>query len=339
MAGLRPLPLYLNAQGTQAVTPGVLLGATDIRALAASIDLTPTKTLGQNFVIDGGTVQRIVRTANLKPDDVVLEIGPGLGSLTLALLPDVRRVIAVEIDERLATLLPDTIANRLPGGLDRLTVIHRDAMTLDLRGNDFPTAIVANLPYNVAVPVLLTLLGKLPTVRRTLVMVQLEVAARLAAKPGEDPYGVPSVKAAWYGSARMAGTIGRQVFWPAPRVDSGLVAIDRHDPPDTTATRDQVFAVIDAAFGQRRKTLRAALAGWAGSPALAEIALREAGIDPGARGETLGVAQFARIAEQRPHQDLIEEIPPLPTRGRRPPRADYKVDRRPGIGLETQPDL
>jgi 16S rRNA (adenine1518-N6/adenine1519-N6)-dimethyltransferase len=339
MAGLRPLPLYLNAQGTQTVTPAVLLGATDIRALAASIDLSPTKTLGQNFVIDGGTVQRIVRTAKLKPDDVVLEIGPGLGSLTLALLPDVQRVIAVEIDERLATLLPETIGQRLPGGLDRLTVIHRDAMSLDLRGNDFPTAIVANLPYNVAVPVLLTLLARLPTVRRVLVMVQLEVAARLAAKPGEEPYGVPSVKAAWYGSARMAGTIGRQVFWPAPRVDSGLVAIDRHDPPDTTATRDQVFAVIDAAFGQRRKTLRAALAGWAGSPALAEIALREAGIDPGARGETLDVSQFARIAEQRPHQDLTEETPTLPAKVRRPPRADYKVDRRPEIRLDPEPDL
>jgi 16S rRNA (adenine1518-N6/adenine1519-N6)-dimethyltransferase len=337
MAGLRPLPLHLNTPGTQTVTSAVLLGATDIRALAASIDLTPTKTLGQNFVIDGGTVLRIVRTASLRPDDVVLEIGPGLGSLTLALLPDVSRVIAVEIDERLATLLPSTIAQRFPSGLERLTVIHRDAMSLDLRGNDFPTAIVANLPYNVAVPVLLTLLGRLPTVRRVLVMVQLEVAARLAARPGEDAYGIPSVKAAWYGSARMAGTIGRQVFWPAPRVDSGLVAIDRHDPPQTTATRDQVFAVIDAAFGQRRKTLRAALAGWAGSPALAEIALREAGIDPSARGETLDVSQFARIAEQRPHQDLPEDVPPVPAKGR-PPRMDYRLDRRPEIHLDPEPD-
>jgi len=204
-----------------------LLGATDVRALAASIDLQPTKTLGQNFVIDGGTVQRIVRTAALHPDDVVLEIGPGLGSLTLALLPNVRRVIAVEIDGRLAELLPHTVAVRSPEFADRLTVIHRDGLTLDLRGDDLPTAIVANLPYNVAVPVLLTMLARLPSVRRVLVMVQLEVAERLAAKPGQDPYGVPSVKAAWYGTARLAGTIGRQVFWPAPRVDSGLVAIDR----------------------------------------------------------------------------------------------------------------
>jgi 16S rRNA (adenine1518-N6/adenine1519-N6)-dimethyltransferase len=329
MAGLRPLPVHhLTASGS-AATPAALLGATDIRALAASIDLTPTKTLGQNFVIDGGTVQRIVRTASLRPDDVVLEVGPGLGSLTLALLPDVKRVIAVEIDERLANLLPSTIAARLPGGLERLTVVHRDAMTLDLRANDYPTAIVANLPYNVAVPVLLTLLSRLPTVRRVLVMVQLEVAARLAAKPGED---------AWYGSARMSGTIGRQVFWPAPRVDSGLVALDRHDPPQTTATRKEVFAVIDAAFSQRRKTLRAALAGWAGSPALAEIALREAGIEPSARGETLDVTQFARIAEQRPHQDVPEpsELPPLPRR--RPPRADYRLDRRPDSHLDPRPD-
>ncbi len=326
MAGLRPPPLHLTTSGAAA---NPLLGATDIRALAASIDLTPTKTLGQNFVIDGGTVQRIVRTASLRPDDVVLEIGPGLGSLTLALLPEVKKVIAVEIDERLAKLLPTTIAAKLPGGLERLTVVHRDALNLDLRGNDYPTAIVANLPYNVAVPVLLTLLARLPTVRRVLVMVQLEVATRLAAKPGEDAYGIPSVKAAWYGSARMAGTIGRQVFWPAPRVDSGLVAIDRRDPPETTATREQVFAVIDAAFGQRRKTLRAALAGWAGSPALAEIALREAGIEPGARGETLDVTQFARIAEQRPHQEIPEQPEVLPLPSRRPPRIDYRFDRRP----------
>jgi 16S rRNA (adenine1518-N6/adenine1519-N6)-dimethyltransferase len=337
MAGLRPLPLHLNTPATSP-SPAILLGATDIRALAASIDLTPTKTLGQNFVIDGGTVQRIVRTASLRPDDVVLEIGPGLGSLTLALLPDVARVIAVEIDQRLANLLPSTIAARLPGRLERLTVIHCDAMSLDLRSNDFPTAIVANLPYNVAVPVLLTVLARLPTVRRVLVMVQLEVAARIAAKPGEDAYGIPSVKAAWYGTARMAGTIGRQVFWPAPRVDSGLVALDRHDPPQTTATRDQVFAVIDAAFGQRRKTLRAALAAWAGSPTLAEIALREAGIDPGARGETLDVTQFARIAEQRPHHDLPDDPQPLPPTGR-PPRANYRLDRGPDVDPDRQPDL
>jgi 16S rRNA (adenine1518-N6/adenine1519-N6)-dimethyltransferase len=294
-----------------------LLGATDVRALAASIALHPTKTLGQNFVIDGGTVQRIVRIAALRPDDVVLEIGPGLGSLTLALLPGVRRVIAVEIDSRLAELLPQTVTARLPESVGRLSVIHRDGLTLDLRGDDLPTALVANLPYNVAVPVLLTMLARLPSLRRVLVMVQLEVAERLAAKPGDDAYGVPSVKAAWYGTARLAGTIGRQVFWPAPRVDSGLVALDRGAAPETTASREEVFAVIDAAFAQRRKTLRAALAGWAGSPAAAELALRAAGIDPGARGETLDVTAFARIAEQRPEHPTASSgsssVPPSPS--------------------------
>jgi 16S rRNA (adenine1518-N6/adenine1519-N6)-dimethyltransferase len=285
--------------------PRTFLGATDVRALAASIGLVPTKMLGQNFVIDGGTVQRIVRIAAVGADDVVLEIGPGLGSLTLALLPVVRRVIAVEIDARLAAVLAGTVAARQPSIAARLTVMHHDAMTLqrsDLPVDEVPTAIVANLPYNVAVPVLLTLLARLPSVRRVLVMVQLEVAERLAAKPAEAAYGVPSVKAAWYGQTHFAGIIGRQVFWPAPRVDSGLVALDRREPPMTTASREAVFAVIDAAFGQRRKTLRAALAGWAGSPQAAETALRAAGIDPGARGETLGVAQFARIAERQPRQ-------------------------------------
>ncbi|MDQ1494214.1 MAG: rRNA (adenine1518-N6/adenine1519-N6)-dimethyltransferase [Actinomycetota bacterium] len=301
MAGVRALPVHLTAERPERA----LLGATDVRALAASVGLLPTKSLGQNFVIDGGTVERIVRTAALRPDDVVLEIGPGLGSLTLALLPGVRRVVAVEIDQRLAGLLPETVAARLPLVADRLRVIHRDAMVLDATeiGHataEPPTAIVANLPYNVAVPVLLTLLARLPSVRRVLVMVQLEVAERLAAKPAEEAYGVPSVKAAWYGDVRLAGTIGRQVFWPAPRVDSGLVALDRREPPETTASREAVFAVIDAAFGQRRKTLRAALASWAGSPAAAETALRAAGIDPSARGETLDVVAFARIAEQRP---------------------------------------
>jgi len=277
-----------------------LLGASEVRSLAASIGLRPTKTLGQNFVIDGGTVQRIVRVAAVGADDVVLEVGPGLGSLTLALLPVVRAVVAVEIDARLAGLLAETVGARAPSVADRLTVAHRDALRLESVPGPPPTAIVANLPYNVAVPVLLRLLPLLPSVRRVLVMVQLEVAQRLAAAPGDAAYGVPSVKARWYGDVRLAGTIGRQVFWPAPRVDSGLVALDRRDPPATSATREQVFAVVDAAFGQRRKTLRAALAGWAGSPAAAETALRAAGVDPSARGETLDVADFARIAERGP---------------------------------------
>jgi 16S rRNA (adenine1518-N6/adenine1519-N6)-dimethyltransferase len=316
MAGMRAHALQLTANDTDATdtdaTDGgstdagstdasrparALLGATDVRALAASIGLRPTKTLGQNFVIDGGTVQRIVRIAAVGADDVVLEVGPGLGSLTLALLPAVRSVVAVEVDARLAGLLAQTITARAPAVAQNLTVVHHDALRLDSFPGPAPTAIVANLPYNIAVPVLLHLLPLLPSVRRVLVMVQLEVAERLAAKAGEPAYGVPSVKARWYGDLRLVGTIGRQVFWPAPRVDSGLVALDRRDPPQTSATRAQVFAVVDAAFGQRRKTLRAALAGWAGSPSAAEAVLRSAGVDPSARGETLDVTAFARIAE------------------------------------------
>jgi len=279
-----------------------LLGAADVRRLASSIGLRPTKTLGQNFVIDGGTVRRIVRVAGVGADDVVLEVGPGLGSLTLALLPAVSHVVAVEIDERLATLLPQTVRAHAPDVADKLTVVHADALRLQALPSEHPTAIVANLPYNVAVPVILHLLPLLPTVRRVLVMVQLEVAQRLAARPGDEAYGVPSVKARWYGDVRLAGTIGRQVFWPAPRIDSGLVSLLRREPPATSAPRQAVFDVVDAAFSQRRKTLRAALAGWAGSPQAAEVALRAAGIDPGARGETLDVTDFARIAEHRPRR-------------------------------------
>ena len=279
-----------------------LLGAGDVRALAERLGVRPTKQRGQNFVIDGNTVRRIVRTAELRADDVVVEVGPGLGSLTLALLPHVARVVAVEIDEVLAAALPGTVASRRPDLADRLEVVRADALALrSLPGPD-PTALVANLPYNVSVPVLLHLLEVFPSIRRVLVMVQLEVADRLAAGPGSRVYGVPSVKARWYGDVARVGVVGRTVFWPAPNVDSGLVAITRTAPPETTASRAEVFAVVDAAFAQRRKTLRAALAGWAGSAALAERALRAAGVDPSARGEMLAVADFARIAESRPRE-------------------------------------
>jgi 16S rRNA (adenine1518-N6/adenine1519-N6)-dimethyltransferase len=277
-----------------------LLGAAEIRLLAERLGVRPTKQRGQNFVIDGNTVRRIVRAAELVPDDVVVEVGPGLGSLTLALLPHVRRVVAVEIDEVLADALPATVEAKRPDLRDRLEVLHADALTVTSLPGDEPTALVANLPYNVSVPVLLHLLEQFPTIRRVLVMVQLEVADRLVASPGSKVYGVPSVKARWYGDVARAGVVGRTVFWPAPNVDSGLVALTRTTPPETTATREEVFAVVDAAFAQRRKTLRAALAGWAGSPALAEEALRAAGIDPAQRGETLDVAAFARLAAARP---------------------------------------
>ncbi len=274
-----------------------LLGPSEIRDLVARLDLRPTKARGQNFVIDKGTVMRIVRQAGVDQDDVVVEVGPGLGSLTLALLPQVAHVHAVEIDATLAGELPRTVHTLVPELADRLSVHLADALRLDTLPDPQPTALVANLPYNVAVPVVLHLLERLPTLRRVLVMVQLEVAERLAAGPGSRVYGVPSVKAAWYGAVSPAGRIGRTVFWPVPNVDSGLVRIDRRDPPATTATRREVFAVVDAAFAQRRKTLRAALAGWAGSAPRAEEILRAAGVDPGARGERLGVAEFAAIAE------------------------------------------
>lgn len=282
MAVLRPVPV------------DALLTAAEVRDLAAGLGVRPTKTLGQNFVVDGNTVRRIVRAAALDPSDVVVEVGPGLGSLTLGLLPAVRRVVAVEIDPVLASALPGTAARA--GG--DLSVVTADALRVESLPGPDPTALVANLPYNVAVPIVLTLLERFPTIARGLVMVQQEVADRLTAAPGSRTYGIPSVKLAWHASARQAGAVPRTVFWPVPNVDSGLVAFTRREPP-VGASREETFAVVDAAFAQRRKTLRAALAGWAGSAPLAEEALRRAGVDPGLRGEALGVEAFARIAAAR----------------------------------------
>ncbi len=299
--------------------PG-LLGPADVRTLAADLGFRPTKQRGQNFVIDANTVRRIVRSSQVGPADVVLEVGPGLGSLTLALLDVGAQVVAVEVDDRLAEALPRTIERFAPAQAARLAVVHADAVQLSTWVVDgavslgppsgsgsgevlgpatpiVPTALVANLPYNVAVPVLLEVLEHLPSIRHGLVMVQLEVAERLAAPPGSKIYGVPSVKAAWYAELSKAGVVGRTVFWPQPHVDSGLIRFTRRPPPLTTASRPEVFAVVDAAFGQRRKTLRSALSQLAGSPARAEAALRAAGVDPSARGERLDVVAFARIAE------------------------------------------
>ena len=278
-----------------------LLTPSDVRQIAGRLGVRPSKRLGQNFVIEPGTVRRIAALAALRPDDEVLEVGPGLGSLTLALLEaGPAGVIAVEVDPALAGELPHTIAARAPALAGRLTVIAGDA--LDVTEPDLPavpSVLVANLPYNVAVPVVLHLLAALPSLDRGLVMVQAEVADRMCAPPGSRVYGAPSVKLAWYAAARPAGTVSRSVFWPVPNVDSRLVAFTRHDPPEGPAGRGEVFAVVDAAFGQRRKTLRAALAGWAGSAPEAERLLRAAGIDPGARGESLSVAEFARLAATR----------------------------------------
>jgi 16S rRNA (adenine1518-N6/adenine1519-N6)-dimethyltransferase len=285
--------------------PVRLLSPADIRGLAARLDLRPTKKLGQNFVIEHGTVRQIAALAAPRPGDVILEVGPGLGSLTLALLETFgatpARLVAVEIDPVLAGQLPLTVAERAPGVAERAVVLTADALTVGQPelGWYAPTVLAANLPYNVAVPVLLHLLAAVPSLKRGVVMVQAEVADRMAAGPGSRVYGVPSAKLAWYAQARTAGVVPRSVFWPVPNVDSKLVVFTRHDPPTAAVSRDEVFAVIDAAFGQRRKTLRAALSGWAGSAAQAELLLRAAGVDPAARGETLTVREFARIAQAR----------------------------------------
>ena len=274
-----------------------LLGASEIRALAKSLNTTPTKKWGQNFVIDPNTVRRIVTQAHVGPQDVVVEIGPGLGSLTLALLPNVSHVVAVEIDSVLANALPATITKHAPEHLKNLTVITADAMQiLELPNN--PTHLVANLPYNVSVPVVLHFLEKFPSIREILVMVQAEVADRMAAPPGSKIYGVPSVKLAWYGDVDRAGSIGRNVFWPAPNVDSGLVRLVRKDRNIDPELRTLMFAIVDSAFGQRRKTLRTSLGNVLGSPQEVEQILRLAGIDPGLRGEQLNLEQFVAIAQQ-----------------------------------------
>ena len=273
-----------------------LLGPAEIRELAARLGVSPTKKLGQNFVHDPNTVRRIVAAAGLTGDDVALEVGPGLGSLTLGLLAVAAHVHAVEIDPVLAAALPETVAARSDPA--KLTVHTADALRIKATelADPAPTALVANLPYNVAVPVVLTLLAELPSLRTGLVMVQKEVADRLVAGPGSKIYGVPSVKLAWYADARAAGRVPPAVFWPVPNVDSGLVAFTRREPPTTAAPRKAVFAVVDAAFAQRRKTLRAALAGWAGGADRAATILVAAGVDPGARGEALSVGHFAAIA-------------------------------------------
>ncbi|MFF5324467.1 16S rRNA (adenine(1518)-N(6)/adenine(1519)-N(6))-dimethyltransferase RsmA [Janibacter hoylei] len=275
-----------------------LLGAARVRELADGLGVRPTKQWGQNFVVDANTVRRIVRAGGVTADDHVVEIGPGLGSLTLALLEEAERVTAVEVDPTLAAALPGTVAAQGPAVADHLTVVPADALTVTELPGPPPTALVANLPYNISVPVVLHFLETFPTIERVLVMVQLEVAERLAAGPGSKTYGVPSVKAAWWADVTLAGRVPRSIFWPVPNVDSGLVRLVRREPPPTGATRSQVFAVVDAAFAQRRKTLRASLKGIAGTGEIAEEALRAAGIDPRTRGEQIGVADFARVTEE-----------------------------------------
>lgn len=291
---------------------GLLLTHRDIRELAEAAGIRPSKQRGQNFVMDPNTVRTIVGRAGVEPGQAVLEVGPGLGSLTLGLLEAQADVVAVELDRGLAELLPLTLRAR---GVEeeRFRLVHADALQVTelpaLPRAGEPTMLVANLPYNVATPILLTMLERFDSLRSALVMVQSEVVDRLTAGPGSRTYGGPSVKAAWYGRAVHAGRISRQIFWPVPNVDSALVQLVRHEEPlGTAAEREQVFAVIDAAFAQRRKTLRAALASWAGSPQAAEDALVAAGVDPRARGEALDIAAFARIAEHGPRRAAEEVV-------------------------------
>lgn len=271
-----------------------LLGAAQIRELAATLDLKPSKSLGQNFVIDSNICTKIVRIAGVTKNDVALEIGPGLGSLTLALLQNAASVVAVEIDQRLAHQLPITV-EKLFEHPENLTLINQDALTLMELPID-PTVLVANLPYNVSVPVLLNLLERFPSLRTGVVMVQAEVADRLTGRPGTKEYGIPSVKAAWWTEVKGAGSISRSVFWPAPNVDSKLVSFTRRSTPGDEVLRKKTFEIIDTAFAQRRKMLRSALAPLYGSSSAAQEVLLRAGIDPTLRGEALDIAGFCSIA-------------------------------------------
>ena len=273
-----------------------LLGAAEIRELAAALDLKPSKSLGQNFVHDGNTCLKIVRIAGVQPDDVALEIGPGLGSLTLAMMQEAKHVVVVEIDKRLADQLPITAAKHADDP-SKLTVINKDALQIDSLPLD-PTVLIANLPYNVSVPVFLHMLEKFPTLRTGVVMVQAEVADRLAAHPSTKEYGVPSVKAAWWADVNGAGVVSRQIFWPVPNVESKLVAFTRRATPGDEALRLRTFAIIDLAFAQRRKMLRSALSSRYGGSAPTEKVLNSAGIDPTLRGEALEITSFVAIAQK-----------------------------------------
>jgi 16S rRNA (adenine1518-N6/adenine1519-N6)-dimethyltransferase len=288
-----------------------LLGRTEIRNLAKELDFRPRKSLGQNFVHDANTVRRIVSASGVNRQDTVIEVGPGLGSLTLGLLDRGASVTAVEVDPVLAQRLPQTIAEHSHSEIHRLTVLNQDILTV--RRSDLekePTALVANLPYNIAVPALLHLLAEFPSIKTVMVMVQAEVAERLAAEPGSKDYGVPSVKVRFYGRVRRFGMVSPTVFWPIPRVYSGLVRIDRYETspwPNEEGFRDQVFELVDIAFAQRRKTSRNAFLEWAGSGNESASRLLAASIDPARRGETLAVAEFVRLLQRSDNSDEREE--------------------------------
>ena len=272
-----------------------LLGATEIREIASRIGVTPTKKLGQNFVVDANVCRKIVSVADVSPNDIVVEIGPGLGSLSLAIIESAKHLLAVEIDSRLAAELPQTFA-RHEVATDAFTIINQDALAVDELPMQ-PDVLVANLPYNISVPVLLHFFERFPTLRSGVVMVQSEVADRLAAVPGSKSYGSPSVKATWWMQMSAAGGVARSIFWPVPNVDSSLVKFVRHEPAGDEALRLRTFEIIDAAFAQRRKMLRAALSGMFGGSSQASAVIESAGIDPTLRGEALLLPDFIKIAE------------------------------------------
>ena len=272
-----------------------LLGAQEIRILAKELGVVPTKKLGQNFVIDPNTIRKIVSVAKLTGSEKVVEIGPGLGSLTLGLLEVVNDLVAVEVDSKMAVAIAETVKRKTVA--KNFQLVHADALkVVELPFK--PDALVANLPYNISVPVLLHFLEHFPSIQKGVVLVQAEVAHRLAATPGSKVYGSPSAKLAWYAISNLAGNIGRSVFWPVPNVDSALVYFQKREVPlGDEALREKTFKVIDAAFSQRRKTLRQALAGFAGGPEQAEQLLIGAGISPTERGEALTIEQFVQIAK------------------------------------------
>ena len=292
-----------------------LLGRTEIRNLAKELDFRPRKSLGQNFVHDANTVRRIVSAAGINKHDSVIEVGPGLGSLTLGLLDRGSTVAAVEIDPVLAHRLPRTVAEHSHSEIHRLTVLNRDILTLRQADVETqPTALVANLPYNIAVPALLHLLAEFPSIRTVMVMVQAEVAERLAAEPGGKEYGIPSVKVRFYGRVRRYGMVSPTVFWPIPRVYSGLVRIDRYETspwPTDEGFRDRVFELVDIAFAQRRKTSRNAFLEWAGSGNESASRLLAASIDPARRGETLSITEFVRLLQRSDGSDQAQQQLPV----------------------------
>ena len=267
------------------------LGAARVRELLTRHGVTPSRALGQNFVVDPNTIRKTLSVARVSPTDRVLEIGPGAGSLTLGLAASSPSVVAIERDDRLIPLLEEVLSNRR-----NVEIINGDAMEADLAATR-ATSVVSNLPYNMAALLVLKVLEEAPEIQSLTVMTQKEVGERLAAGPGTKTYGATSVLVAYFALARVEAQVSRRAFWPVPRVDSVLVRIDRRPEPDQES-RQSLFEVVKAAFSQRRKTLRNSLAELAGSASAAEDLIRQAGVDPSRRPETLSLDDFLMLARR-----------------------------------------